>query len=339
MPGPDPPGASASESTPLLPKGNSKRSSKGKGKDKENPAAQPRPASPPPASPIQHAATEPAEAPPKLPKTDTQGSGWGDPVGDSERAASDERLAMFRRALGINAGLPTDDGSRSGPTLEEGRRTATGIYRQVLREQRAKAIQHHILAALLYACHFAQIIIGAVLTALGPSAAAHSVAITLLGAANTVVAGVLALIKGQGLPERLRHDEVEFRRIQDWIEETEALIAAGVVGRDRHEVGRLVELAFKKYNAAKASEENNKPDAYVRQRLEGPMPSPPVEPLRQERFRFGRDAENAATKGHGRSASAESAPALLLDGDAYSDDDRSHGSGNAIVRLNLPPSR
>ena len=69
------------------------------------------------------------------------------------------------------------------------------------------------------------------LTALGPSAAEHTRAITVLGAVNTVVAGILALIKGRGLPERLRRDELEFRRCQDWIEETERLIAVGAAGR------------------------------------------------------------------------------------------------------------
>ena len=46
------------------------------------------------------------------------------------------------------------------------------------------------------------------------------------------------------------------------------MLAVGVLGRDRMEVGALVEVAFRKYNAAKASEENNKPDNYVRQEAE-----------------------------------------------------------------------
>ncbi len=121
------------------------------------------------------------------------------------------------------------------------------------------------LSFLVYAAHFGQIVIGAILTALGPDAGSHPIAITALGAVNTVIAGVLALVKGQGLPERLRKDEMEFRRLQDWIEETEALLAVGVIGRDRKETGLLVEVAFKKYNAAKASEENNLPENYVSQ--------------------------------------------------------------------------
>lgn len=78
------------------------------------------------------------------------------------------------------------------------------------------------------------------------------------------MAGVLALIKGQGLAERLRHDQAEFRKLQDWIEQTEALLAVGVIGRNRQEVGLLVQVAFKKYNAAKTSEENNIPENYIR---------------------------------------------------------------------------
>jgi hypothetical protein len=43
------------------------------------------------------------------------------------------------------------------------------------------------------------------------------------------------------------------------------LLAVGVVGRDRKEVGVLVQTAFKKYNAAKQCEENNLPENYIRQ--------------------------------------------------------------------------
>ena len=197
----------------------------------------------------------------ELPKADTNLS-WGAPAGMPMRGPNDENLRIFRRALGINSDLAS---STSGGSLEQGRKNAVGIYGAVIREQKRKAAQHLALSILVYGAHFGQIVIGAVLTALGPDAGAHTFAITALGAVNTVIAGVLALIKGQGLPERLRKDEMEFRRLQDWIEETEALLAVGVVGRDRKEAGLLVEVGFKKYNAAKASEENNLPENYVSQ--------------------------------------------------------------------------
>lgn len=197
-------------------------------------------------------------------KADTNMS-WGAPLGLKVRGANDENLIVFRKAVGINwRGKENADAA----TLEEGRKAASGIYKMVLDSQRKKHLQHDILTMALYGMYFAQVVVGAALTALGPVAADHTVVITLLGAINTVIAGVLALIKGSGQPTRMGKDQVEFRKIQDWIEETEALLAVGVIGRDRREVGLLVEVAFKKYNAAKASEENNRPDMYVAQPLE-----------------------------------------------------------------------
>lgn len=213
----------------------------------------------------------------RLPKADTNLS-WGGPAGLHLRSNNDESLQIFRRALGINThlGMPGSGSSTSlspgggGSALESGRRpTPGGIYASVLDAQRRKAWSYAVLSALIYACHFGQIIIGAGLTALGPAAGEHTLAITALGAVNTIIAGVLALMKGNGLPERLGKDKVEFSRLQDWIEETEALLAVGVIGRNRKEVGLLVEVAFKKYNAAKASVDNNRPENYVRQIAEG----------------------------------------------------------------------
>ncbi|KAK0619989.1 hypothetical protein B0T14DRAFT_398776, partial [Immersiella caudata] len=186
---------------------------------------------------------------------------WSEPAGLRVRRANDENLVIFRRAVGINSELEHADDCRS---LEEGRRKATGMYAATLQAQRSKQIMYMLIQIMVYSSHFMQIIVGASLTALGPSAGQHTITITILGALNTIIAGVLALVKGQGLPERLRHDKAEFRKLQDWIEQTEALLAVGVIGKDRKEVGLLVQIAFVKYNAAKASEENNVPENYVR---------------------------------------------------------------------------
>lgn len=193
-------------------------------------------------------------------KADTNLS-WGDPAGLPMRGTNDENLVIFRRAIGINSGLAGESDPRS---LEEGRKRAVGMYAATMKAQREKRVKHALIDFLLYASHLAQILIGATLTAFGPSAGKHAILITVLGAINTVIAGVLALIKGQGLPERLRHDQAEFRKLQDWIEQTEALLAVGVIGRNRKEVGLLVQVAFKKYNAVRQSEENNRNENYVR---------------------------------------------------------------------------
>jgi hypothetical protein len=221
------------------------------------------PAPPPPAAPNSKTPDQqtPMTALPR--KADTTMS-WGAPAGLKIRSHNDENLVIFRKALGINYHHDVADAC----TLEEGRQNAIGIYKTVILTQEKKRFRFAALTAFLYICYFVQIVIGAALTALGATAEQHKWVITALGALNTVLAGILAMIKGSGQPQKIGKDRMEFRKLQDWIEETEALLAVGVIGRNRREVGLLVESAFKRYNAAKASEENNSPDVYANQPLE-----------------------------------------------------------------------
>lgn len=190
--------------------------------------------------------TTPAPSAHPLAKAATNYS-WTSPAGLPLRDTNDESLLIFRRAVGINSDRASTFTDQE--TLEKGRRHAVGIYRSVIQSQKSKRFTHHTLGILLYTCHFLQIVLAAVLTALGPNAKNYEVVITVLGAVNTVIAGVLAVLKGSGMIERLAKDEVEFKKLQDWIEETESLLSVGIVGRNRREVGVLVEVAFKKYNA------------------------------------------------------------------------------------------
>ena len=184
----------------------------------------------------------------RLPKVDTDLS-WATPAGLRMRDNNDDSqvLLIFRRAVGINSDRAST--FTDSETLEKGRRHAVGVYKHVIEQGRRKKLVHHTLGIVLYISHFMQIIVAAVLTALGPNAKNYEVPITVLGAVNTVVAGVLALLKGSGVIERVSKDEVEFKKLQDWIEETEAMISVGILGRSRKDVGLLVEQAFRKYNA------------------------------------------------------------------------------------------
>ncbi|KAK8131741.1 hypothetical protein PG984_008179 [Apiospora sp. TS-2023a] len=219
-----------------------------------------------------HDSLTPAEASPEQMRRADTNFTWGSPAGLGIRASNDENLLIFRKAVGINY-LPPVRGPAfdrsatvvSPRTLEEGRRAAIGIYRSVITEASHKHTLYTVMTVLLYLCYFAQVVIGAALTALGSVAAKYSTTITVLGALNTALAGVLALIRSSGQPQKLGKDQVGFRKLQDWIEETDALLAVGIIGRNRREVGVLVEVAFRKYNAAKESEENNRADMYVQQ--------------------------------------------------------------------------
>lgn len=170
-------------------------------------------------------------------------------------------LLLFRRAIGINTHLGPEDECN----LEGGRSAALGIYAATIAARDRYRIYRILVTVLLYTCHAVQLVIGAVLTALGPSAGTHRRSITVLGAINTAVAGVLTLMKSKGLPEKLRRDEIGFRRLQDWMEETEALLVLGVVGGTREEVGELVAAAFRRWNVANERGEDVRPGEYARE--------------------------------------------------------------------------
>lgn len=175
---------------------------------------------------------------------------WSDPLGRPARGDDDEHLLMFRRAVGINSDnlwrspQPTAGGGGGG-----GGGGSVGIYASVLRQERRKRALHHALCGLVWGGHAVQIVLGAALTCLGLSAGEHPVTVTVLGAVNTVAASFLALVKGKGLTEKLGRTEADFRQLKAWLEETEALLALGVIGGDRKEVGLLIETAFRRYNA------------------------------------------------------------------------------------------
>ncbi|KAK2043707.1 hypothetical protein LZ31DRAFT_315943 [Colletotrichum somersetense] len=159
-------------------------------------------------------------------------------------------LVLFRRAVGINVRTSThDDGG--GDALESARSPAPlGIYAAAIAAHRRFRALRVAATVAVYVCHATHLVVGAALTSLGPSAGAHRVSITALGAVNTVVAGLLTWAKGRGLPDTLRRREAELRRVRDWIEETEALLALGVVGGTRDEVGALVAEAFARWHLA-----------------------------------------------------------------------------------------
>lgn len=101
--------------------------------------------------------------PDTVPKAVDTDMSWGLPAGLPIRRLNDENLVIFRRAVGINSTLA---GSTDPESLEEGRKKAVGIYAAALKAQRRKKLHYSLISILIYFSHFAQIIIGASLTAL-----------------------------------------------------------------------------------------------------------------------------------------------------------------------------
>lgn len=170
-----------------------------------------------------------------------------------------ENLRKFRKAIGINVALAQDG------DVESARLGARGLYKEIIVKQRQRGRLYYLTDVVMYTSLAAQIVIGASLTALGPLSRLHPHSITILGITNTSIAGILALMKGQGLPDRLRKDQFEMRKVQDYIEEMDARLLLAGDTLTLGEVDDAVQKVFLKYNAARDTTEMNRPDTYGQQ--------------------------------------------------------------------------
>lgn len=190
----------------------------------------------------------------------SSGASSAQPANTTTSGSDNDNLRKFRAAIGINLVSP---GHTTPGSLESAPSGTRGVYKELITQQRRLRMQYIFMDSLVYLCHGLQIVIGATLTALGPTGQHHTFAITLLGAINTGVAGILALMKGQGLPERWRKNAGELAKVQDFVEETEALLVMDGGRRSEEEVEGLVKEVFERYEAAKYTAESNRPENYT----------------------------------------------------------------------------
>ncbi|KAK4218534.1 hypothetical protein QBC37DRAFT_465376 [Rhypophila decipiens] len=132
-----------------------------------------------------------------------------------------------------------------------------GLYRDVVVERSQYFIFYHVLSTLRWFLMILQIILGAIITALGHTE--HAIPITVLAAVNTVGAGVLALMHNSGLPDRYRLNEVEFVKVEDYIKE---LLDTGIVENGQTVDSVLIDC-FARFQTAKATVLVNMPDSYT----------------------------------------------------------------------------
>lgn len=100
-----------------------------------------------------------------------------------------------------------------------------------------------------------QIVLGAALTALG-AAAGPSAVVMVLGAANTVIAGLLTYLKGQGLPTRLEQYLHLLRTLREHIEEREREFLEPDCPLD---VDEEIQLIARMYQEVRQTAEDNAP--------------------------------------------------------------------------------
>jgi hypothetical protein len=137
-----------------------------------------------------------------------------------------------------------------------------------------------------------QVIIGAAITALGPSGGDHILAITILGALNTSIAGILALLKGRGLPQRLRRNVAELEKVLNHIEEQSILLRYGRRRDSNDEIDSLIEDTLRRYAIAENVIERNQPDTYT----EGSTPFPGERPSASGSLNQTKNQSNAIGK-------------------------------------------
>lgn len=133
-----------------------------------------------------------------------------------------------------------------------------GLFKDAV-TQRAKFFYlFHGTSMLRWLLMIMQLLIGAGLTAIGSLAFRDGTPITVLGAGNTVIAGLLALLHNSGLPDRYRHDMAEFEAVEDHIQE---LLDSGIAPADLA-VDQILAGCFDLFQNAKATVAVNMPVNY-----------------------------------------------------------------------------
>lgn len=144
------------------------------------------------------------------------------------------------------------------------------LYGRTVAQLSSQRRVYNLSASINNLMLLSQVILGAALTALGASASSH-ILITLFGATNTIIAGLVAYLKSRGQPMRARMYRDDLERIVDEIENSEVMwrgISEGAHGYDdidtddvtvRSEVARLTRL----YDRAIRLNGMNNPDMYM----------------------------------------------------------------------------
>ncbi|KAH8731293.1 hypothetical protein GQ44DRAFT_735790 [Phaeosphaeriaceae sp. PMI808] len=166
------------------------------------------------------------------------------------------------------AGVPPSNLPPNGrhPTIVK-----RSLYGRAVHKRNAQNRTYLLTASLSNTLLLSQVVLGAALTGLGASGSSH-ILITVFGALNTIIAGVVAYLKSRGQPMRARMFRDDLDRVVDEIENSEVMwlgIQSGAHGYDeiaiddsisvRSEVARLTRL----YDKVVKNNTMNNPDMYV----------------------------------------------------------------------------
>ncbi|EXJ85821.1 hypothetical protein A1O1_06190 [Capronia coronata CBS 617.96] len=177
---------------------------------------------------------------------------------------------QFCMLVGVPPSVPDPSGStKNGSSFSPSKKS---LYVRATRQLQKQRFTYYFTASLSNTLLLSQVVLGAALTALGASESSH-VLITLFGALNTVIAGLVAYLKSRGQPMRARMYRDDLERVVDEIENSEIMwlgITRRVHGYDeintddhqvtvRSEVARLTRL----FDRAVRTNTANNPDMYM----------------------------------------------------------------------------
>jgi hypothetical protein len=153
------------------------------------------------------------------------------------------------------------------PTLTPGN---IGVYDHVISCERTARWKYYLCDSTITIAMFLQIVVGASVTAFGAGQSSH-ILITVFGAANTALASLLAVLKSQGLPNRMRQDWVGWRDLREYIELNEREIEMSISGRvpglepfGEQNVWQKVKTIEEKYRVVRLTCEANRPGDYTK---------------------------------------------------------------------------
>jgi hypothetical protein len=176
-----------------------------------------------------------------------------DPRGRPE-ISTDDQLNLYRHLTGIISDpsmAHASAGGRPAPNL--------GIYGRVVHNEQVAKMGYKYFSWLINGCLGLQIVVAAALTALGAGGGSR-VAVTIFGAINTIIAGILTFLKGSGLPNRLKYYQTEWKRVREFIELRERDFCRPNCDLDLYGVVGMVEAM---YEEVKMDLEASTPDRFA----------------------------------------------------------------------------
>lgn len=117
-------------------------------------------------------------------------------------------------------GIPSSAGT--GAALKHNKAGSQLLYERAVNKRRQQQWAYGITASVSNVLLLSQVVLGAALTGLGASESSH-VLITVFGALNTVIAGLVAYLKSRGQPMRARMFRDDLDRVVDEIENSEIM--------------------------------------------------------------------------------------------------------------------